>query len=156
MAVTAESFRESFPAFGDQVAYPGPEIDFWLGLGLKLMDPARWGDVIDYGLQLFVAHNLALEAMTANASGGGQAPGQVSGPVTSASVDKVSYSRDPSSAMDPKNGHWNLTTYGLRYIRLVMMMGAGPVQVGAPFGPGTPGLGQESGGAWPGPYTPYG
>ena len=155
MAVTPASFRTNFPAFKDQAVYPDEEIQFWIALGTNLINLSRWGNLADYGLQLFVAHNLALSYMSQTASAGGQAPGQVSGPVTSASVDKVSYSRDPSSAMDPKNGHWNLTTYGLRYIRLVMMIGAGPVQVGAPFGPGTPGGPQGDGGAWPGVQNYY-
>lgn len=146
MTVTNQSFRDAFPPFNNPQTYPDAELTFWFGLGATLLDPNRWGSSLDYGMQLFVAHNLALEFM-AQSGGQGQAPGQVTGPVTSASVDKVSYSRDPSKAMDPANGHWNLTTYGLRYIRLVMMMGAGPVQVGAPAGGG----GSFYNGAWPGP-----
>lgn len=149
-SVTVASFREAFPPFKNPAAYMSPEIQFWIDLGQKLMDPVRWGDVLDYGLQLFIAHNLSLGTMSTQASGAGQAPGQVAGPVTSASVDKVSYSRDPSSAMDPKNGHWNLTTYGLRYIRLVMMFGAGPIQVGIPAGASN----EYYPGAWPGVIMP--
>lgn len=130
MTVTVASFRLAFPEFGSATTYPDASIDFWVGLSAILLNPERWGSALDYGIQLFMAHNLALGFN--NSGGGSQAPGQITGPTTSASVDKVSYSRDPSSAMDPKNGHWNLTTYGLRYIRLVMMMGAGPIQVGAP------------------------
>lgn len=148
--VTVADFRSAFPAFQSPAQWPAPEIQFWLDLGLMLMDPARWGSVLSYGLQLFVAHNLALGFMSAQGSGGGQAPGQVVGPVSSASVDKVSYSRDPSAAMDPANGHWNLTTYGLRYIRLVKMFGAGPIQVGVPLG----GSNAPYTSAWPGVIYP--
>jgi len=150
--VTAAEFRAAFPAFADPALYPNPELEFWIGLAYKLMDPFRWGDIIAYGAQLFVAHNLALSFN--DLGGQGQAPGAVTGAVTSASVDKVSYSRDPGSAMDPQNGHWNLTTFGLRYIRLVRMIGAGPVQIGAPFGPAYPGEGQNGNGAWPGVIPP--
>lgn len=153
MAVTSAQFRVTFPVFADATVYPTPTIDFWLGLAYQLLDPGRWGTLIDYGAQLFAAHNLAIDYASTN-GGQGSAPGQITGPITSASVDKVSYSRDSSSAMDPKNGHWNLTTYGLRYIRLVKMMGAGPVQVGAPFGPASAGFGPESSGGWPGVYFP--
>ncbi len=124
VTVTVADFRTAFPAFKSPAQWPAEEIQFWLDLGVRLMDAYRWGDTISYGLQLFVAHNLALGFMSDQGSGGGQAPGQVVGPVSSASVDKVSYSRNASAAMDPANGHWNLTTYGLRYIRLVNMFGA--------------------------------
>lgn len=145
MTVTIQGFREAFPAFSNTATYPNPEVQFWLELGQKLLNAERWGDVYDYGLQLFMAHNLSLEYQ-ATMGGAGQAPGQVIGPTTSASVDKVSYSRDPGAAMDPANGHWNLTTYGLRYIRLVNMFGAGPIQVGVPPG----GTNNPYPFAWPG------
>lgn len=145
MTVTVEAFREAFPPFSSPAQYPTTAIQFWLDLGYLLLNPERWGTVLDYGIQLFVAHNLSLETLAAQ-GGVGQAPGQITGPVTSASVDKVSYSRDPGAAMDPANGHWNLTTYGLRYIRLVNMFGAGPLQVGVP-----PGMSNNPyPGAWPG------
>jgi hypothetical protein len=126
----------------------GPEIQFWIDLGKKLINTCRWGDLAAYGLQLFVAHNLALE--NARCGGAASTPGMILGPITSAAVDKVSYSRDASAAMDPKNGHWNLTTYGLRYIYLVRMVGAGPLQIGVP-----PGGSNHAGGiAWPGVLIP--
>lgn len=147
--VTVDSFRAAFPAFADPMAYLGPEIQFWIDLGSKLINQGRWGDLAAYGLQLFVAHNLALEA--ARCSGGGSgAPGAIVGALSSASVDKVSYSRDASAAMETGAGHWNLTTYGMRYIRLVRMIGAGPIQVGVPVG-ATNG---NSPAGWPGPF-PY-
>jgi len=150
LPITPASFREAFPVFADATKYPDPEIQFWIDLGnLLVANAARWGDLQGYGIMLFVAHNLALEAMSAG-SGGGGTPGAVVGPLSSAAVDKVSYSRNPAAAMDPKNGHWNLTTYGLRYIRLVNMVGAGPLQLGVPEGGSnyTPGL------AWPGVVFP--
>lgn len=151
MTVNAASFRATFPDFTDATKFPDPEVDFWLGLGLLLLSAGRWGNLLDYGLQLFVAHNLSLQATSSKASAGGQSPGQIQGPLTSASVDKVSYSRDPGSAMDPANGHWNLSTYGLRYIRLVNMVGAGPLQVGVPLYDNS----QNGGAGWPGVIFPF-
>lgn len=149
MIVTAPAFRGSFPAFSNMTIYPDPVINFWFGLAEISLDAGRWGNLLPYGLQLFVAHNLSLE-YNANAAGKlGANPGFVTGPVTSGSVDKVSYSRDIGAALDPKNGHWNLSVYGLRYIRLVNMIGAGPIQVSPP-GPNE--LGQSMAGAWQGPY----
>ncbi len=150
MTVTVATFRANFPEFASDTTYPDTEVEFWLGLALLLHDAGRWGNLLDYGVQLFIAHNLSLQAQSAAASGGGQAPGQIQGPLTSASVDKVSYSRDPGAAMDPANGHWNLSTYGLRYIRLVRMIGAGPLQVGVPLYDSS----QPSGLGWPGVIFP--
>jgi Protein of unknown function (DUF4054) len=132
MSVTPPILRTTFPAFADVVAYPDPQIQFWIDLAAYLHDPGRWGELLDYGVQLFVAHNLTLEISNTRAGQVGAVPGQVTGAVTSGSVDKVSYSRDPGAAMDPASGHWNLSTYGLRYVRLIRMVGAGPVHVGAP------------------------
>lgn len=151
MAVTVPAFRAAFPAFADAAAYPDPEVQFWIDLGYKLHDPYRWGALLDDAVSLFVAHNLALEAMSSS-SGGGGVPGAVVGPVSSASVDKVSYSRDARAALDPKAGHWNLTVWGLRWYRLMRMAGAGPVQVGVPPGGSNYGWGASAG--WPGVVPP--
>lgn len=146
MTVTVASFRVNFPEFASDVTYPDGEVQFWLDLGVLLCGP-RWGNLLDYGVQLFMAHNLSLQFNASQSGSSGQAPGSIVGPITSGTVDKVSYSRDPGAAMDPANGHWNLTTYGLRYIRLVRMVGAGPVQVGVPSADcAVPG-------AWPGPWS---
>lgn len=150
MAVTSATFREAFPVFANPAIYPPATVEFWLGLGAKLLNAERWGDLYDYGLQLFAAHNLSLDYANVQAGMGAGAPGQITGPVTSANVDKVGYSRDPGAAMDPKNGHWNLSTYGLRYIRLVNMVGAGPIQVGVPAGASNYGWSE----AWPGIVFP--
>jgi len=132
MTVTVSGFRAAFPEFDGPNTnnYPDAEIQFWLDLSGNLFDQGRWGSLLDFGTQLFMAHNLALGFMAKAAAASGQQPGQVTGAVTSASVDKVSYSRDASSVMLTDAGHWNLTTYGLRYKQLVRMIGAGPVQVG--------------------------
>ena len=132
MTILAADLRANFPEFTSTSTYSDAELTFWLGLGVLLISADRWGTAFDYGLQLFVAHNLSLQFDTGKAASSGQNPGKVVGSITSGSVDKVSYSRDASSAMDSKNGHWNLSTYGLRYIKLANMMGAGPVYVGAP------------------------
>ena len=142
MTVTAASFRTSFPEFKSTTVYTDASITFWIGLAYQLLGP-QWSTLLDYGVQLFVAHNLTLQFASNKAGASGQSPGQIQGPQTAGSVDKVSYSRNPGLVMNPKNGHWNLSTYGLRYIQLVKMVGAGPVHVGA--------AADTSGGAWAGP-----
>lgn len=147
--LTPLQFRTAFPVFMNPTCYTDGEIEFWAALADKLHNKDRWGDLLDFGIQLFIAHNLAIDAVNRGAVKAGQAPGQVVGAVTSGSVDKASYSRDVSSVMEPNAGHWNLTTYGLRYRRLVLMVGAGPVQL--PMGDPQGGVGSM---AWPGVIYP--
>lgn len=150
MTVTASSFRGDFPEFTSTTVYPDTQINFWLGLSAKLLNADRWGDVLDYGSELFVAHNLVLGMLDQRASASGAIPGAVaSGIVSAKSVDKVSVSYDTATAAELDAGHWNLTTYGTRYIRLARLMGAGPLQVGA----GCVDSVSAVVGAWPGPYT---
>lgn len=128
MAVDYAKFVTDFPEFANATTYPKPTVEFYLALGGELLGP-RWGTLISFGLELFVAHNLSVEYEARRAAARGQNPGAVMSPVTGGSVDKVSYQRAAGSILDPKNGHWNLSQYGLRYIQLVKMVGAGPVQV---------------------------
>jgi hypothetical protein len=150
MTASIPAFRGAFPPFSNTTKFPESEIKFWLDLATKLHNPMRWRNVLDEGIYLFTAHNLSIEFNAKTSACAGQSPGSIVGTVTSGSVDRVSYSRDASSAMDPKNGHWNLSSYGLRWIRLSRMMGAGPVYVGAP---GPEEL-SASIGAWPGVIYP--
>lgn len=145
MTITASSFRLQFPPFADAGKYPGPEVDFYIGLAYKLLIADRWGDVIDYGAALFVAHFLALNKLAATQGTAG-IPGTAIGILTSGSVDKVSYGRDVNSVMEDNAGHWNMTTYGMTFIRFARMMGTGPLQIGTP----SPEDSQLSQSAWPG------
>lgn len=147
--LTPNDFRTAFPEFTDPMCYPDGQITFWAGLGEKLHNQCRWGNLLDYGIQLFIAHNLAMDFNNKKASKLKQAPGQITGAVTSGSVDKVSYSRDVSSVMNDGAGHWNLTTYGLRWRQLSQMVGAGPVQL--PMGEPSNSTGSI---AWPGVIPP--
>ena len=148
MSFTSDDFRAAFTAFGDKDVFPGATIDFWSSVGYQMHNADRYGTLLDQAVMLFVAHNLSLEFDAKAAAASGQNPGKVIGALTSASVDKVSYSRDQSSAMDPKNGHWNLSSYGLRWVTLRNMMGMGGFQVGA----GCDDLTNASASAWPGPF----
>lgn len=143
---TAQDFRQKFPEFANGSDYPGGVVDFWIELALKLVNNhTRWGSFIQLGQMLFVAHNLVLEKQAIDESVNGSVPGIGKGPVNNQSVDKVSVGYDTGSAMEPDAGHWNLTIYGTRYLRLARMVGTGGVQVGI----GSP----ESSGAWSGPWS---
>lgn len=129
MAVTEADFRGAFPAFSDPLAFPPAQIQFYLDLGYNMHNPDRWGAMLDFGVQLWTAHNLSMDAASAAAGG---APGAMRGNVTSMSADGVSWSRDFGSVVDPQAGHWNLTAYGVRWRAIMNLVGAGPVYVGAP------------------------
>ncbi|SRR5258708_36069694 len=123
------TFRADFPEFGSAPNFPDAGVTFWLTLGGKLLDPCRWGNLLDQGLELFVAHNLVLERQAQKSAATGAAPGVPTGPVSAKGVDKVNISYDTTAAMEPDAGHWNLTIYGVRYVRLVNMVGAGGMQL---------------------------
>jgi hypothetical protein len=146
MTVTVDSFRQSFMAFGDEQQFPPSEIQYWITLAYKLHNSERWGDLLDHGVSMYVAHNVTIELGGRSAAAAGGSPGALQGPVTSGSADGVSYSRDLSGVLDADAGHWNLTHYGLRWRGLVKMVGAGPLQIGVP----SPADGAT--GAWPGPF----
>lgn len=142
MPVTVSSFRASFPAFADQSKHPDAAVQFWLDLAYKRHNAERWGDLLDQGIQLYVAHELSVDLAS------GAVAGQIAGNITSKSVGGVSYSRDVSSAMEPDGGYMNLSSFGLRWRQLVRLIGAGPLQVGTPS-PNDPIYAQ----AWAGPGT---
>lgn len=130
--ITPQTFRAAFIAFGDEVRFPDPTIQFWIGVSEKMLDAGRWGDLHDHGAMLFVAHNVLLQSKDDNAANIGAAFGGSSGVVTSKSVDKVSISYDASSVAEEKAGVYNLTRYGQQFIRLARMVGMGPVQIDVP------------------------
>ena len=145
MTISATDFRAIFPEFNSSATYPNGQVDFWIGFAYNFLNPYRWGNSINHGAALFVAHNLALEAKAQASAAGGGVPGGEVGPVSSKSVGPASVSYDTGSGAEVNAGHWNLTTYGTRFIRLARMMGSGPLFVGigeAPAG---------SGSAWSGP-----
>lgn len=123
------AFRAAFPEFADTVRYPDAMLNFWAGIGERLLIAHRWAAVYDYGLQLFVAHNITLAAQNAASGASGGVPGSASGPISSKAVGSVSVSYDSASTIEPNAGHWNLTSYGKSLIHLARMIGAGGIQV---------------------------
>lgn len=78
------------------------------------LSPARWGMLYDLGLDLAVAHTLALD-------GGGAA-----GPVASKRVEGLAVAYDTTAAA--RAGWWGQTGYGLRFLALARTLGAGGLQ----------------------------
>lgn len=162
MTVTVDSFRQGFAkVFLDPDAYPDEAIQFWLGIA-NMMLTSRWGvsspgaDVPpscerDYGIVLFTAHQIILEKQSADAAKRKATPGLTTGAISGDTVSKVSRTYDTSAGLELEAGHWNLTTYGLRFIALAKMFGAGPVTINGSCGFGIGSQGSLLGGAWIGP-----
>lgn len=123
------SFRESMPMFADTTAYPQFQFDFYLKLGLKLLNERRWDDLLDEGLTFFIAHYLTLYKRSMAFAAIGGDTGKVVGNETSKSVDGVSKSMDVSGILNTDAGHWNQTTFGLQFYQLMIMIGTGGIQL---------------------------
>jgi hypothetical protein len=147
MTVTVTSFREALPAFASLSDFPDPLVTFWLNIANLRHNAERWGDLLDFGVQLFTAHNLSLDLNARKAAASGQGAGQVVGALSSISAKGVSWTRDTGISANPGDGHWNLTIYGQQWIEMAKMMGAGGLYSGVPS-PDELTTGQ----AWPGPF----
>jgi hypothetical protein len=133
MPVTSDQFRAQFPEFEDKAAYADVAVGNWLTYGYTLLNAARWQDSLDYGVQLYTAHQLALGRRRYLAAQRGQMPGQMVGPITSKSVGGVSVGYDTPAALMPDAGPFNQTEYGVEYWQLAQWAGAGAVYI---IGPG--------------------
>ncbi len=143
-----KTFRDHFPEFANKITYDDNAINFWGLIAGKLIREVIWGDMTCLGIELFIAHQMVLEKMAAEAAKRGGNPGTQVGVLTSKSVGSVSAGYEIMAATIKDAGHWNLTTYGTRFYALMRIQGAVPIQVGA-GGPMT----DSVGGAWAGPPT---
>ena len=129
MTVSYAQFIDNFPEFANAGAYPESSFDFWYGIAGNVVNPRRWGALTDTGAQLYVGHNLALEAQAAKSAATGAVPGFTTGPVASKSIDKISIAYAVAEAIEEGGGQFNLTTYGTRFFGMLMMMGSGGLQL---------------------------
>jgi hypothetical protein len=129
MALDVAKFRTDFPEFADASRYTPAMLNFWAGIGEKVISTDRWGDLYNQGLELFTAHNIVLAAGNKAAAAQGSMPGQSNGVLTSKKVGSVGVTYDNTSAMELDAGHWNQTTYGRQYIRLARLLGQGCCQL---------------------------
>lgn len=129
MAFDIAAFRQHFPEFSDESRYPDGEIEFWATLGEMMLIQCRWGDVYDQGLELYVAHQLTVEARNKKAA---SAPGGIPGGAglqSGKTVGSTSVQYDTKTATEEGAGFWNLSTYGQQFYRISRMIGAGALQV---------------------------
>jgi hypothetical protein len=128
MTVTPAQLRLDFPEFSDTTKYPDSLVQMWLTVAQSLVNASRWMELTNIGIELVTAHHLVLSARDEMASASGGVPGTMTGPQASKAVDKVSVSYDTGAASLEDGGFWNLTSYGVRYLTLARMMGAGGLQ----------------------------
>lgn len=124
-----EQFITDFPEFANTTMYPTAAIAFQIGIATSLLNAQRWGSMLNYGIELYVAHNLVLAAQAAEDSALGNTPGEMTGPTSAKGVDKVTVSYDTQAASLTDAGFYGLTRYGVQFLQLARMMGAGGVQL---------------------------
>lgn len=137
MAVTPAGFRQEFPQFNDPEVYSDAVINIWNNRALLLLDATRWGTLLDYGCELFIAHRLTLvqrDILTNVVPG--TTVGMTQGVLTAKAVDKVSASYDANAVIIEGAGQWNMTRFGIELYQYMKDFGAGGFQAGAPGGGG--------------------
>lgn len=122
-------FRTAFPEFTSTSVYPDAQLNFWASVAEKMVLIDVWQDMYTTGVQLYVAHEVALAAQNVRVAAIGGVPGQNAGIVTSKAVGAVNSSYDANTTTEKDAGWWNLTNYGKQYFHLMKLFGAGCVQL---------------------------
>jgi|SRR5580692_8631523 hypothetical protein len=150
-APTVEQFLADFPKFDtSEVTDPAAlqispnSIAYWLQIATTMLNQNRLGNMYYTACELFVAHNVALEAW-AEQGGDQTVPGISKGAIAANSDGQISLTYNNAAVLEGTADHWQYTSYGQRMRKLIQLFGAGPLIVGvpgrAPYG---------SGGAWNG------
>lgn len=148
--ITVADFRAQYPEFSNTGYYPDAAVTVFIALGYEFLNQYKWGAVLDFGVGLYVAHQIALAAKNRQAAASGAIPGTGGGVLQTKAVDKVSAGYDTAAGTIEGAGYWNLTTYGVQLYYYVKLFGAGGFVTGGgplPTGPNV-GFGYTVGG-WP-------
>lgn len=135
--ITPAQFRADFPEFSNTTVWPDSQVLFWLNVASQFVVGARWGSLSGYGIELFAAHNLYLEAQSQQTAAAGGIGGTNKGPVNSEGVGGVTVGYDTATSTVKGTGlneNFNLTTYGTRFLNAANLLGIGPLQVGGTTG----------------------
>jgi|SRR5215471_12385043 len=139
--LTVEKFRSDYPAFADATRFPDDEVQYWINIAVAppnstpAINKYRWGQFFGLGIELFVAHNLAVEDMMVSRAGppgsgvGGGAPLVGSGVPASKSVNGVSLSYDNQIGMERDAGWWGQTPWGNQFLYYLRLAGSAPIQL---------------------------
>ena len=123
--ISIEGFREAFPQF-DEDTYPDARVQFWLNLAMKLLNKRRWGNLYVEGVYLFTAHKLTVERQALENDGIAAAGAIVA---ETQSIGDISFSQRFDAASSSKIGEMESTIYGLQYLDLARIVGAGAIQL---------------------------
>lgn len=127
--ITEAQFRATYPEFADPTRFGASTIGMQIAFAGLRLNVDRWADMLDMGTGLFVAHHMALADRARATAAAGGAPGIVNGVVSSKTVDKVSVSYDVATVSLLDAGHWGMTVYGIQFLQLSRMVGAGGIQL---------------------------
>lgn len=125
MSIVASDIRKFYRQFKDIGIFTDYVIGVFLAKASTSLDPIVWGGLLDYATQLYVAHHLTLWARNDQAAAMGGSPGEIKGPLTSRTVDKVSSSWDSRAASYEGEAFWNLTAYGVEFWSMAKNRGGG-------------------------------
>lgn len=131
MDLDASTFRETFPEFGDPVAYPDKAVESRIRIATGFVSKSRWGRLYEDGVLWLAAHYLALSGPVKK-SGGATASGPIPAPngaVASKSLGGASISYDTSVGLPENAGVYGATAYGRQYIVWLRAFGAGGIQL---------------------------
>lgn len=177
LGITAASFVVDFPEFANQGAYPPAVIAYYIAYANFALNPQFWGGCsvnagnpsatppvpvsptnppqswIDFNAELLVAHLLTLEFIALKAAAAGGPPGTQTGAIAGKTVGPISISFDNgvSALGEGEAGDYNLTIYGKRFYRAMMIAGAPPTQLGLGCAPAWSAFTPSSFGPWLGP-----
>lgn len=129
MTFVVANFRQTFPEFQDNDKYPDSLISGWASIATAMINPRAWKNQTQLGINLYVAHEITLEAQSIAAAKIGGVPGAQAGVVNTKTVGSVTVGYDVQSTSEKNAGWWNLTTYGKQFYRLLRIFGSGVVQL---------------------------
>jgi len=118
-----ETFRQHLPEFGDSVQFPDSTVSRWIDVAVLQLRPEAWGQMLEFGIELFVAHNLVIQQKARKSFG------TLEGPTSSKTIGPVSVSRDVSSVTFADAGLYNSTSYGVQFWQMARMAGMGGAQL---------------------------
>ena len=128
--IDPDQFRKEFPEFSNTDRFTNAMIDMWSGIADSMLNVNRWGDLLETGIKLFVAHNIAVQAQNVAMSVvPGGVPGQGAGLMSNQGAGSVSVGIDTQATILDQGGKYNLTHYGVQFLKIGRILSAGGLQL---------------------------
>jgi len=123
------AFRINFPEFANTATYPDGQLDLWATVAESLLPQDMWQDNYTLATNLYVAHELVIAQQNLRLASNGGPPGTFGGVAQSKAVGAVNVTYDSVGTSNKDASFWNLTVYGKQLYRLMLLFGAGSVQL---------------------------